>query len=152
MPRKYRIREVDGLDEDIVEQITELNRLQFPLSALKPSDFELGHWWWAWEWGGWNTPKEPVAWAGMIPSRYPNAGYFKRVGVLPQHQGNGLQLRLMRAIERRARGNGWDKIYSDTTDNRPSDNNFIKSGYRLFDPESPWAFKHSLYWEKKLHG
>lgn len=79
-----------------------------------------------------------------------NSGYFCRVGVLQRHWGRGLQLRLMRAVEVRARRLGWDSIVSDTTDNPVSANNFISAGYRLYEPEAPWAWSHTLYWRKWL--
>jgi phage terminase large subunit len=63
---------------------------------------------------------------------------------------NALQLRLMRALESRARHNGWSSIVSDTTDNLASANNFIRAGYRLYRPLSPWAWPHSLYWRKPI--
>ena len=63
---------------------------------------------------------------------------------------NGLQRRLMRAIEARGRRMGWDSIVSDTTDNPVSANNFIQAGYRLFAPRTPWAWAHTLYWRKRL--
>lgn len=31
-----------------------------------------------------------------------------------------------------------------------SANNFIRAGYRLFEPECRWAFESSLYWKKQL--
>ena len=31
-----------------------------------------------------------------------------------------------------------------------SANNFIRAGYRLFEPQVPWAWAHSLYWRKQL--
>ena len=50
----------------------------------------------------------------MVPSIYVgNAGYFCRVGVLQEHCGHRLQLRLMRALERRARRNGWSSVVSE---------------------------------------
>jgi Phage terminase large subunit len=64
------------------------------------------------------------------------------------HCGRRLQLRLMRALEPRARRNGWHSIVSDTTDNIVSANNFIRAGYRLYQPEAPWAWPHTLYWRK----
>ena len=63
---------------------------------------------------------------------------FQRGLFLPRwrgkHCGHGLQLRLMRAVEARARLNGWCSVISDTTDNMYSANNFIRAGYRLFSP------------------
>ena len=63
---------------------------------------------------------------------------------------NGLQLRLMRALESRARHNGWSAVVSDTTDNIHSANNFISAGYRLYQPPSPWAWPNTLYWRKSI--
>jgi hypothetical protein len=56
----------------------------------------------------------------------------------------------MRAVEARGRREGWHSIVSDTTDNPASSNNFIKAGYRLFQPNVPWAWPNSLYWRKWL--
>ena len=69
---------------------------------------------------------------------------------LKKHYGNGLQLRLMRALESRARHNGWSCIVSDTTDNLASANNFIRAGYRLYQPQHPWAWPNTLYWRKSI--
>src|ERR1700761_9012628 len=100
----YRIREVDGEDEDIADALAELHRLTFLDSARIP-DFDHGRWWLAWR------ERIPVAFAGLIPStRAGNAGYFSRVGVLEDHRGNALQLRLMRAVEAGARGAGWNSV------------------------------------------
>jgi GNAT superfamily N-acetyltransferase len=138
----YRIRTVDGQDEDIFDALDELHRLTFFDSAPVP-DFEFGHWWMAYR------QQMPVAFAGLIASTHAeNAGYLCRVGVMRDHWGRALQLRLMRAIEARARDNGWSWIVSDTTDNVPSANNFIRAGYRLYRPQSPWAWPHTLYWRK----
>ncbi|WPM83798.1 GNAT family N-acetyltransferase [Bradyrhizobium sp. 62B] len=72
----------------------------------------LGAWWIAYH------DDDAVAFAGVVPSTHArNSGYFCRVGVLQRHWGRGLQLRLMRAIEVRARRLGWDSIVSHTTDN-----------------------------------
>jgi hypothetical protein len=63
---------------------------------------------------------------------------------------NRLQLRLMRALEARARLNGWCSVVSDTTNNLPSANNFIVAGYKLYRPQHPWAWPHTLYWRKLI--
>jgi GNAT superfamily N-acetyltransferase len=140
----YRIREVDGQDDDIADTLAELHGLTFFGSAPVP-EFDHGHWWLALHEG------EPVAFAGVVPSTHVcNAGYFCRVGVLRKHCGNGLQLRLMRALEARAQRVGWSSIVSDTTDNLCSANNFIRAGYRLYQPQAPWAWPHTLYWCKLI--
>jgi hypothetical protein len=140
----YRIREVDGHDEEIADALAELHRLTFFDGASVP-EFDWGHWWLAYK------DAVPVAFAGVVPStRARNAGYFCRVGVLEKHCGNRLQLRLMRALEVRARQIGWRSIVSDTTDNLASANNFIQSGYRLYQPQYPWAWPNTLYWRKSI--
>ncbi|HYI26508.1 MAG TPA: GNAT family N-acetyltransferase, partial [Bradyrhizobium sp.] len=69
---------------------------------------------------------------------------------LQKHRGHALQLRLMRALESRARRNGWSAIVSDTTENLASSNNFIRAGYWLYQPQCPWAYPRTLYWRKSL--
>jgi GNAT superfamily N-acetyltransferase len=140
----YRVRAVDGRDDEIADILAELHRLTFFSGASVPS-FDRGHWWLAYR------EAAPVAFAGVVPSTHiRNAGYFCRVGVLQRHWGHRLQLRLMRAVESRARRNGWRCVVSDTTGNIASANNFVRAGYRMFRPHDPWAFPDTLYWRKSL--
>jgi len=140
----YRIRGVDGQDDEISDILTELHCLTFLRAAPVP-EFAVGDWWLAFHGG------KAVAFAGLVPSaRAPNAGYFCRVGVLREHWGKALQLRMMRTMEARARHHGWFSIVSDTTDNVPSANNFIKAGYHLYLPQNPWGWSQTLYWRKYL--
>jgi GNAT superfamily N-acetyltransferase len=140
----YRIRIVDADDDETAETLGDLHRLTFLDGAAVPQ-FESGAWWIAYH------DDDAVAFAGVVPSTHArNSGYFCRVGVLRRHWGRGLQLRLMRAVEVRARRLGWHSIVSDTTDNPVSANNFIRAGYRLYEPDVPWAWSHTLYWRKWL--
>jgi GNAT superfamily N-acetyltransferase len=140
----YRIREVDGHDDEIADALTDLHRLTFFDGAAIP-EFDWGYWWLAYH------EAIPVAFVGVVPStRAHNAGYICRVGVLQKHWGNRLQLRLMRAAESRARHRGWSCVVSDTTDNLASANNFIRAGYRLYRPQYPWAWPNTLYWCKSI--
>jgi phage terminase large subunit len=41
-------------------------------------------------------------------------------------------------------------MQSDTTDNIASANNFIRAGYRLYEPQDPWAWPNTLYWRKSI--
>jgi Acetyltransferase (GNAT) family len=142
--RRYRIREVDGHDDDVAETLADLHRLTFFDGATIPG-FDRGHWWLAF------FGATPVAFAGIVPATHAgNAGYFSRVGVLKKHCGNRLQLRLMRAMETRAKHNGWSSVVSDTTDNPASANNFIRAGYRLYQPQYPWGWPNTLYWRKSI--
>jgi hypothetical protein len=68
--------------------------------------------------------------------------------ILDRGWGNGLQLRLTRALESRARFHRWSSVVSDTTYNLASANNFIRAGYRLYQPQTPWAWPNTLYWRK----
>jgi ribosomal protein S18 acetylase RimI-like enzyme len=140
----YRIRQVDGQDEEIADILAELHRLTFFDGAQVPS-FDWGGWWLAY------FKETPIAFAGVVPSTHVrNAGYICRVGVLTGHCGHGLQLRLMRAIETLSRRSGWSYLVSDTTRNIASANNFIRAGYRLYQPQYPWAFSDTLYWRKTI--
>jgi hypothetical protein len=140
----YRIREVNGRDDDIADTLAELHHLTFSKSAPVP-EFDWGHWWLTF------FGQLPVAFAGLVPSTHAeDAGYFCRVGVVGEHCGHALQLRLMRVVESRARRCGWGLVVSDTTDNLISANNFIKAGYQLYKPEYPWAWPRTLYWRKSL--
>jgi GNAT superfamily N-acetyltransferase len=140
----YKIRMVDASDDDVADTLADLHRLTFFDAAAMPQ-FDIGAWWLAYH------GDDAVAFAGVVPSSHArNSGYFSRVGVTQRHWGRGLQLRLMRAIEARGRRIGWDSIVSDTTNNSSSANNFIKAGYRLYEPEVPWAWSHTLYWRRSL--
>ncbi len=137
----YIIRQVDGVDEaDVLRELQESFRPTMPIA-----DTTDGWWWIVYH------KRIPVAYLGMIPStHYPNAGYFKRVGVLPEHRGNALQGRLMRVMERCARRLGLTLLVSDTTETVHSANNFVRAGWSMFEPAYPWAFPKTLYWRKAL--
>jgi hypothetical protein len=78
----YRIREVDGHDDEMADTLADLHCLTFFDGASIPK-FEQGHWWLAF------YKTNPVAFAGIVASDYVrNAGYFCRVGVLKRHCGN----------------------------------------------------------------
>jgi GNAT superfamily N-acetyltransferase len=140
----HRIERVIGQDDEIAQMLSDLHRLTFFDCAPIPA-FDCGHWWLTYH------ETNPIAFAGIIPStRVRNAGYFSRVGVLKKHRGYGLQLRLMRTLEKCARHNGWNCVVSDTTENIASANNFICAGYRLYQPRMPWAWPNTLYWRKYL--
>jgi GNAT superfamily N-acetyltransferase len=108
-------------------------------------DFTDGHWWIAF------FGDVPAAFIGIKQSHISaHAGYFYRVGVLPAHRGNKLQRRLMRAMEQKAKKVGWITIVTDTRGNPSSANNIIAAGYRMFEPDNPWAFCDACYWRKRL--
>lgn len=137
--RPYFIRQVDADDN-----VFDIEALQ-DATELPRTPYDTVQWWFAF------CGEHPIAYLGLMPSRrMANAAYLVRVGVLKAHRGNGLQLRLMRVAERYARRQGFPVIISDTTDNPPSANNFIRAGYQMFDPPAPWAFPATVYWRKDL--
>lgn len=140
---------MDGTDDDNAETLRWLHTACFGTSAPQV-DPDMDHWWIAYQ------GQEPAAFAGMSQTvAHKDVGYLKRSGVLHEHRGQGLQLRLIRAREALARKLGWTVMVTDTTNNPASANTIIKAGYRLYSPEYPWAFTcsmgdHSLYWKKTL--
>jgi GNAT superfamily N-acetyltransferase len=140
---RYRIREVDGSDGAIWLEIEALHDLIFWRDA-PAIDPEHGHWWIA------KLGRKVVGFAGLVESSHcRDMGYLVRVGVLAAHRGNGLQRRFIRALEARAKRNGWSGIVADTRD-ALSANNFARAGYRIFEPERRWAFLDSIYWRKEF--
>lgn len=144
----YRIREVDGYDEDISETIKELHDAVFAGTAPKV-DPTRGHWWLAY---AADDSREIAGFCGLTPtySQPDSVGYLKRAGVLPWHRGSGLQRRFVRVREIRARKNGWKAIVTDTSDNPSSANNLIRCGYLMYAPDNPWGWRHTIYWKKEL--
>jgi len=151
MAATYRIEEVDALDAGVAADLQSLNLSCFgdEAPALSEKDLE-GHWWLVWFK---NDQGTPIAFAGMRSSQqWEDRGYLCRVGVLPWHRGHGLQRRLLRVREAKARRMGWTHVHTDTTDNIPSSNSLIAAGYKLFRPKYPWGpHPHgTLYWRKHL--
>lgn len=141
----YRIREVDASDDEMAEHIHHFNRQTSTFPEITEAELDGGFWWLAY------LDDEPVGFAGMVPSKqYAGVGYFKRAGIDPAHRGNGLQIRLMRVRINKARKVGYSHLISECTDTVYSANNFIKAGFRIYEPSKPWAFKNSIYWIKKL--
>jgi GNAT superfamily N-acetyltransferase len=143
----YFIREVDASNDDVAEIIRALNAETAEFPELTDNELDGFHcyWWLAY------LGKEPVGFAGMVPSqKYKNVGYLKRAGVTAGHRGNGIQLRLFKVREKKARKIGWTHLVSECTNTVYSANNFIRAGFKLFEPAEPWAFSTSLYWRKVL--
>jgi GNAT superfamily N-acetyltransferase len=144
----YQLREVDGADEEIADEIKELHELTFWKEA-PPVNPEGGYWWLAYALDG---ARDIAGFCGLTWSTLaPETGYLKRAGVLAEHRGAGLQRRFVKVREAKARRLGMRWVVTDTTDNIPSANNLIKCGYLLFKPEVPWGPSGAtLYWRKTL--
>lgn len=143
----YRIREVDGSDEEIADTIRDLHDETFGSSA-PDVDTERGHWWLAY---AIDEGRDIAGFCGLTPSYGDEKlGYLKRAGVRRPHRGHGLQRRFVRVREARARRIGMHSIVTDTSGNPSSANNLIACGYRIYSPEKPWGFNHTIYWIKEL--
>jgi GNAT superfamily N-acetyltransferase len=143
----YRIKEVDGTDEEIADTIRELHDEIF-LDSAPQIDPERGHWWLAF---AIDEGREIAGFCGLTPTYNDETlGYLKRAGVRRMARGAGLQRRFIRVREARARRLGMRAIVTDTSDNPSSANNLIKCGYRIYRPENPWGFNHTIYWTKDL--
>jgi L-amino acid N-acyltransferase YncA len=139
----YEIHEVNG--EDYADEINRLNAL-FPddFLPLKPKHLAKGFWWLV------RLEHQAVGFAGMVPFEPFSDGYFKRVGILKDHRGNGLTQRLMTKAFEKAKAVGWRRLISEChCENIPSANNHIRAGFLLVEAERPWD-KESLVWSKDL--
>jgi GNAT superfamily N-acetyltransferase len=138
-----RIKEVNGKHPKTAELLRELQLECLPGDVVV--DPREGHWWVAYE------GDRPVAFLGLVPSYlWINWGYLSRVGVRASHRGQGLQLRLTRVCERKARKLGWAGVESNTYENPPSSNNFIKAGYRIHAPAVRYFADGTTHWFKTL--
>jgi GNAT superfamily N-acetyltransferase len=144
----YRIKEVDGDDDDIEEVIRELHDEIFGDTAPQV-DPAWGWWWLAY---AVDEGRDIAGFCGLVPTTaHPkDMGYLKRAGVLLPHRGQGLQRRFVRVREAKARRVGFKTLVSDTTDNPSSANNLIACGYRIYTPHEPWGFNNTIYWKKEL--
>lgn len=147
----YRIRKADLTNDDDLDHLRDIHILTFDNDAPMPAfgtEYEDAAWWLVYDR---NLPEHPMGFAGVCKSTaHPKAAYFWRVGVLPEYAGLGLGRRLLRTAERHARAAGYSWMISDTKDAVRSANNFIKSGYLMFEPEEPWSFAGACYFRKKL--
>ena len=135
---------VDGGDEKIAAL---LKYLQLECLAFDETyDSSKGHWWIAYD------GALPVAFAGIVQSvQWCDTGYLCRAGVIPAYRGRGLQKRLIRVRERKARQIEWNYIVTDTSnDNVQSSNSLIACGFRLFTPSKPWGLAGANYWRKQI--
>lgn len=140
-----RIRAVDPFeDDDAEEAIRSLHAECLP--GVELPELGDGFWWLAFR------GREPVGYAGLHPSRrFCNVGYLCAAGVAPTARGHGLQRRLIRVREAKAKSLGWSWLITDTVPSNPaSSNNLIRCGYLTFAPERPWRVEGAIFWRKQL--
>ena len=92
----------------------------------------------------------PIGFIGLQVEE--NYGYIATCGVLPSHRGLGLQRRLIKRTEAFAWNNNLREMVTYTLPgNSASSNNFIALGYKLYEPEDPFAGDDAaIYWFKNL--
>lgn len=138
-----RITAVDG-NKPVTAALLQHMQLRI-LPHDVPKETATGLWWIAYD------GELAVAFASLHPSsQWSDAGYLSRAGVLPSHRGQGLQKRLLRVRERRAKALGLSWLVTDTRMNPPSANSLISSGFKTFMPSKPWADDYTTYWKKQI--
>lgn len=114
-----------------------------------------GHWFLI-EAYGYPSPGQvtPIGFAMLKPSfRWQKTGYLARAGVLTDHRGHGLQLRLIRARIKLARTLGYEWLISETIDNPQSANNLVSAGFRAWHPAANdrWNKRRDVtFWRCKV--
>ena len=139
----FIIRRVDGLKDS---QAALLKWLQIEtLPGDTPIDVSCGAWWIVYFDGN------PAGFCSIKrSSRWSNAGYLCRAGVLRKFRGNGLQKKLIAVRLRYAKREGWGWAISDTYNNPASTNSLISCGFRMYIPTYKYAGEGTIYWRKKL--
>jgi len=141
---KYRVVPVDIRQPEVVKLLVWLQKVCLPADKIYP--ITKGYWYVVYAQNG-----EAVGFGGIVPStRWSDAMYLCRAGVVRAHQGQGLQKRLIRQRIKVAKQLGMNWVISDTHQNPASANSLISVGFKMFEPSTPWGFKTALYWKYKI--
>lgn len=125
-----------------VELVKKLHELAFPADDWYDSARSI--YWVIW------CDGEPVGFA-MLSETDDDYVFYSRAGVLKDHRGKGLQLRLLKVREQYAKKKGFKKAITYTKiDNISSNRNLQKAKYWLYIPKYEYADKDCLYWIKEL--
>lgn len=126
-------------------QIGELDSACFPGDdSIKAADLSHGWWWLLFDDAG-----QHIAYCG-VRKWWGTRAFLTRTGVAKVARGRGLQRRMIKLRERKARSEGLSRMLTyTTTDNWASSNNLIQMGYRLWVP-STGAEAFYLNWYKDL--
>ena len=125
---KISIRKVDPRKIEIATTLKYLQKKCLPYDT--PYDVMKGHWWIAYVDG-----IIPIGFAGLVRSvSWWDCGYLCRGGVLSDYRGMGIQKRLIKVRELKAKSLNWNWLITDTRDNPASANNLISAGFKLYNP------------------
>ena len=142
---EYKIRSVDISKIYWRNTLCGLQLQSLPYDEIYPP---LEGWWFV----AFERKAGAVGFAGMVPSaRWTDCVYFCRAGVVPEHRGQGLQKRLIRARLNQARKLGMNWAVTETYENPASSNSLITCGFKLYEPSDPWAGDSCLYWRCKVN-
>ena len=77
--------------------------------------------------------------------------FLSRSGILPEHRGKNLQIRLIRARVRYAKKNGFKKVitYADAY-NPASANNLARAGFLIYNPAYKFGTPNCICFLKEL--
>jgi len=138
---KYSIVHADIDLPEIVDLLTVLQKTCLPHDKIYP--LTKGYWYVVFSETG-----EAVGFGGIVPStRWSDTMYLCRAGVVPTHQGQGLQKRLIRQRIKVAKRLGMRWVITDTNENPASANSLIAIGFKMFEPSQPWGLRTALYWK-----
>lgn len=141
---KYYVREVNGKAKQKQKVLARLQKEILPSDRL--CDTNEGYWWIVY-----TENNKAVGFAGMKQShQFTDCVFFHRSGVADEHNGNGLQKRLIKARIRKARHMGFNWAVSDTSRNPASSNSLINCGFKMYEPSKPWGWNHTNYWRLRL--
>ena len=135
----------DELKDDTKQLLDELDRELFPEDV--PYNKAGCYWWIAY------NDKTPVGFAGLkvLDGVNKGLGFLCRAGIKRSARASGLQRRLIRVRERKARALGLKSLITYTArHNFASTVNLIKTGYRLTIPNWYYGGATANYFEKKL--
>ena len=137
------IRRIDTTKGPNAELVSKLQAQILPCDTLAAVD--TGYWWVAY------FDNQLAGFCALVRTpRWTDAGYLIRAGVLPTYRGKGIQKKLIRVRERKARSLGWKWLISDTYNNPASTNNLIACGFKMYLPTKFYAGEGTIYWRKKL--
>lgn len=138
-----QIKRVDATKENVAALLAWLQIEALPGDL--PLDVSGGYWWIVYSDGN------PIGFCSIKrSSRWSNAGYLCRAGILPKFRGKGIQKKLIRVRIAQAKKLGWNWVTSDTYNNPASTNNLISCGFRMYIPSYKYGGEGTIYWRKKL--